>query len=88
MALSYLNATVAPVRHDDVAVGVHGDAGRRIKLAVPLTVGTKLKQELSVRVVYLGGEEGLFGPFVVVLVSMEKISKNRTLRTPHPATCP
>lgn len=60
-AVLYLYPTVAPVCHNDVAVGVHSHTSGGVELAVPLAMRAKLKQELPVSTVHLqeeGEEDG------------------------------
>lgn len=57
----YLDAAVAPVGHDDVAVGVDGHPGGGVELPVALPVRPELEQELAVRAVHLGTAAGTRG---------------------------
>lgn len=56
LGLTYLDAAVAPVSHDDIPIGVHSHARGGIELPIALSVGTKLEEELSIGTVYLTGE--------------------------------
>lgn len=51
---SHLDAAVAPVGHDDVAIGVDSHPRGGVELPVPLPVRPELEEELTVRVVHLG----------------------------------
>lgn len=52
-AVEHLDAAVAPVGHDDVPIGVHGNSCRGVELAITLSMGAKLEEELSVGTVHL-----------------------------------
>lgn len=56
LGLTYLDAAVAPVSHDDIPIGVHSHTCGGIELPIALSVGTKLEEELSIGTVYLTGE--------------------------------
>lgn len=56
-----LYPAVAPVRHDDVAVDVHGHPCGGVELAVAFAVGAELQQEFPLRVEHL---RHIFLPFV------------------------
>ena len=45
-----LKSRVAPVRHHDVVLLVHGHAGGSIELAVTLAIGAEAEQELTVAI--------------------------------------
>lgn len=51
----YLDAAVAPVGHNDVAIGVHSHPGGSVELSIALPVRAELEQELAVCAVNLGG---------------------------------
>lgn len=51
---SHLDAAVAPVGHDDVAIGVDSHPCGGVELPVPLPVRPELEEELTVCVVHLG----------------------------------
>lgn len=51
----YLDAAVAPVSHDDVAIAVHGHPCGCVELPVALPMRAKLEQELALCVVHLVG---------------------------------
>lgn len=52
-----LYPAVPPVGDDDVAVGVDGDAGRRVELPVAFAVRAELEEELAVGAVHLRGAQ-------------------------------
>lgn len=52
----HLDATVAPVSHDDVPVGVHCYSRGGVELPIALAMGAKLEEELTVGTVHLAGE--------------------------------
>lgn len=50
---SDLYSAVAPVRHDDIVVVVHSNAGRGIELPVTFAMAAERVQELAFGVEYL-----------------------------------
>lgn len=54
----YLDAAVAPVGHDDVAIAVHGHPCGSVELPVALSMRPELEQELALCIVHLVGTGG------------------------------
>lgn len=50
---THLYPAVTPVCNNDVSISVHCYTCGSIELAIPLTMGTKLKEKLPISIVYL-----------------------------------